>query len=441
MGATPTEPPVRSRLRQDPLSGLAIQLLQLALLGALVGLACWPLNLLDRVQGRLLTLLPAFGGGWSPTAWALMLAPLAAMPLLLLLQSRLWPAGAGSGLPQILLCLEQPERSPALLGGGATLARLCLWAIATLALLPLGREGPVVQLGAAVAMALRRRWPALLAGLSAPELMAAAGGVGLAAGFNTPLVGVLFMAEDLAGSFAARLLWPTMVMAALAALISSVGGQPEFALGELRFASLERDQMLWAVPIGLGVGLLGALFGRLLLALVARLAPAVRRRPLLTGLGLGAALAALTLISGGAGAADGQELMVALLRPSGGDLVGAPLLLARLLAPCLALGAGVPGGLIDPALSLGALVGRALGDGFGIGPLGLTLGMAACLAGATQLPLLSLVFSLRLAGDQQQLPGLLLAAVLGAYVGRLLIARPLYHQLAADLRAQLTAQA
>jgi H+/Cl- antiporter ClcA len=160
-----------------------------------------------------------------------------------------------------------------------------------------------------------------------------------------------------------------------------------------------------------------------------------------TGLALGATLALLFLLSGGAGGGDGEDLMVALLQPKGGDLVGAPLLLARLLGPALALGAGVPGGLIDPALSLGAVVGRALGDGFGIGPLGLSLGMAACLAGATQLPLVSLVFSLRLAGDQQLLPGLLLAAVLGAYVGRLLIARPLYHQLAEDLRGQLSGQA
>lgn len=440
-GAHHASPPVRSWLWQGPLPALAVQLLQLALLGGLVGLACWPLNLIDRAQGRLLAALPAFGGGWGPTSLALMLAPLAAMPLLLLLQSRLWPAGAGSGLPQTLVCLEEPERSAALIGAGPTLERLCLWAMATLALLPLGREGPVVQLGAAVAMALRRRWPALLAGLSERELMAAAGGVGLAAGFNTPLVGVLFMAEDLAGSFAARLIWPTMVMAALAALTSNLGGQPQFALGELRFNPPELDQMLWAVPIGLGVGLLGALFGRLLLSLIARLAPAVRRRPLRTGLALGAALALLFLLSGGAGGGDGEDLMVALLQPKGGDLVGAPLLLARLLGPALALGAGVPGGLIDPALSLGAVVGRALGDGFGIGPLGLSLGMAACLAGATQLPLLSLVFSLRLAGDQQLLPGLLLAAVLGAYVGRLLIARPLYHQLAADLRQQLSGPA
>ena len=56
--------------------------------------------------------------------------------------------------------------------------------------------------------------------------------------------------------------------------------------------------------------------------------------------------------------------------------------------------------------------------------------MAAALAGATQLPAMSLVFVMRLAGDQQFLPGLLMAAVLGAYSGRLLLRRPVYHALA-----------
>jgi H+/Cl- antiporter ClcA len=55
--------------------------------------------------------------------------------------------------------------------------------------------------------------------------------------------------------------------------------------------------------------------------------------------------------------------------------------------------------------------------------------MAAALAGATQLPVLSVVFTLRLAGDQQLLPGVLLAAVLGAYVSRLLMPKPIYHAL------------
>lgn len=114
----------------------------------------------------------------------------------------------------------------------------------------------------------------------------------------------------------------------------------------------------------------------------------------------------------------------------------APLaLLARLLGSAITLTAGVPGGLIDPALALGALLGRTLGAPLGIGALALALalGLLASLAGATQLPLLSLTLALRRAGDQQLLPGMLLAAVLGAGAGRLVMRRGVHHTLAATL--------
>ncbi|MFN5463846.1 MAG: chloride channel protein, partial [Cyanobacteriota bacterium] len=77
-----------------------------------------------------------------------------------------------------------------------------------------------------------------------------------------------------------------------------------------------------------------------------------------------------------------------------------------------------------------------LGEGLGIGSLAMALCMAAALAGATQLPVVSLMFSLRLMGDQQWLPGVLLAAVLGASMGRLLMPTPVYHVLAKKLEAE-----
>jgi H+/Cl- antiporter ClcA len=61
--------------------------------------------------------------------------------------------------------------------------------------------------------------------------------------------------------------------------------------------------------------------------------------------------------------------------------------------------------------------------------LGLTLGMVAGLAGATQLPVMAVLFGVRMAGDQQLLPGLLLASVIAAYVSRLVVAKPVYHAL------------
>jgi len=409
------------------------QLLQLALLGAAVGAACWPLNQLDRGQDALLHKLPAYGAAWTPVSLVLLLAPLVVMPVLLLLQARVWPGGAGSGIPQLMVCLKDPARTEELMDPAPTVQRLMLWSIATLALFPLGREGPVVHLGASVLVALRRQFPGFLGWMGEPERLAVAGASGLAAGFNTPLVAVLFLVEELIPRFTPALLWPGFVVAALAALVSGLGGQPEFAFGLLTVNVAELPQLLWAVPFGLGAGFLGALMVKLLLVLGSRCLPLARRHPLPVGFILGAGLALIALLTGGAGLGDGEALMAMLVKDGQGPFPATLSVLARLLGPGLALCAGVPGGLIDPALALGALMGRTVGNSLGIGAMGMALGMAGSLAGATQMPAVSLVFSLRLAGDQQLMPGLLMASVLGAGVGRLLMRRAVYHALTEQL--------
>jgi H+/Cl- antiporter ClcA len=90
---------------------------------------------------------------------------------------------------------------------------------------------------------------------------------------------------------------------------------------------------------------------------------------------------------------------------------------------------GIPGGLIDPAFAFGAVLGRICAGLAGLADLGTALGMAAGLAGATQLPVATVLFALRLAADQQLLPGLVVAAVVAAYVSRLLLPQPIYHAL------------
>jgi H+/Cl- antiporter ClcA len=323
-----------------------------------------------------------------------------------------------------------------LLGIRPTLQRFGLWAVATLALLPMGREGPVVHVGAAVAQALRRRFPALVPRLAPEHLLALGAGAGLAGGFNTPLVGVVFVMEEFIGRFSAVLVWPALVACAVAAAFSNLTGQPMFALGRLTADSAELVQVLWALPIGVLGGLLGALFGRLLLAFTRWAAPVVRRRPLAIGLAVGGSLSAFLLLSGGSSGGDGELLMVHLIHLGavGGAVGPGPLadwlaLALRLIGPVLTLGLGIPGGLIDPSFAFGALLGHGLAGLAGLGALGTALGMAAGLAGVTQLPVVTVLFALRLAADQQLLPGLLVSAVLAAYVSRLVLDRPIYHAL------------
>lgn len=420
-----------------PVQQLLARLTQLALLGLLVGLLCWPFNLLDRWGDQLLGLLPAFSGKpWQPLTLSLACTPLVVVPLLLLLQSKPLQRGRGSGIPQAMTSIEDPQQAPALLGLVPTLQRLMLWSLATVSLLPLGREGPVVQVGASAAFWFRRRFPRWLTDLCDADLLAVAAGAGLAGGFNTPLLGVVFVAEEFLGRFSTGLIWPALVISALAAAFSSLVGQPEFALGMLGVAPDEITQLLWAVPLGLVAGALGAVFARLLLTTTRRWRHLSTRRPLTLGLMVGGVLTLFLLLSGGASGCDGELLMTHMIEggsPTSWLLPGAlgdvVTLLVRLIAPVLALSSGIPGGLIDPSFAFGAVLGHGIGDLAMAPQLGLSLGMVAGLAGATQLPVMAVLFGMRLAGDQQLLPGLLLASVIGAFVSRLLVDKPVYHAL------------
>ncbi|MEY3767201.1 MAG: hypothetical protein RLZZ11_268, partial [Cyanobacteriota bacterium] len=212
--------------------------------------------------------------------------------------------------------------------------------------------------------------------------------------------------------------------------------EPEFALGMVGVAPDEINQLLWAVPLGLLAGGLGAVFARLLLSTTRRWRQVSLQKPLPLGLAVGGLLSLFLVVSGGASGCDGELLMThmieggsptnALLPGALGDLLT---LVLRLIAPVLALASGIPGGLIDPSFAFGAVLGHGLGDLAMAPQLGLTLGMVAGLAGATQLPVMAVLFGVRLAGDQQLLPGLLLAAVIGAYVSRAFVEKPVYHAL------------
>ena len=204
-------------------------LLPLMLLGLVIGVICIPLNEIDSISDHVLTDVFALGEGLG---WFLLL-PLVAMPLVLQLQQRWLRPGAGSGIPQADACIEDPELAPKLLGLRPLLSRLVLWSIAAGCLLPIGREGPVVFVGASAVWLMRRSLKGPLREIGMPVLLAAAGGAGLAAGFNTPLVAILFSAEDLLKRFNLPLVWSSLPVALLASLVAAYGGQPTFAYGEL----------------------------------------------------------------------------------------------------------------------------------------------------------------------------------------------------------------
>ena len=260
---------------QGRLKGVVRHFFGLVVVGVLIGLACLPLNLVDRVQSQFYALLPTTAAktwGWQGLLIALM--PLVVMPVLLLLQRGPWQAGAGSGIPSTMNSLEDPSRLPkamaaagpfnAVCCGPSPLSRCFRWD----AKVPLFNSvppwhGPVIVASALAAFTCER------------QMVAIGGGAGLAGGFNTPLLGAVFMLEELTADYAIVTIWPALVISVAAAGFSNIGGEPMFGLGVLNIAAPESEQLLMAIPIGIVCGLIGGAFNRGLVWLTKRLAPMV----------------------------------------------------------------------------------------------------------------------------------------------------------------------
>lgn len=134
---------------------------------------------------------------------------------------RLAPEAAGSGIPQVKAALANV---PIALNLRVAIVKMFSVMIALGSGLALGRQGPTVQVGAALAGQLSQWLP------TSPEyrrqLIAAGAAAGLAAGFNAPIAGVLFVVEEFLQDFSGLTLGTAILASFIGAVVSRLlGGQ------------------------------------------------------------------------------------------------------------------------------------------------------------------------------------------------------------------------
>src|SRR5262249_5118826 len=168
--------------------------------------------------------------------------------------------------------------------------------------LALGREGPSVQMGASLAhlvgVAFRRNWPDCRA------LLAAGAGAGLAAAFNAPIAGAVFVLEEVVRRFETRTAIAALGASAMAIAVSRLllGDGPDFAVAPLAFAGPQKTALFFV--LGAVAGVLAVVYNRTLLGTLA-LADRLGRWPVEVRAGLiGAAVGVLAwflpdLVGGG----------------------------------------------------------------------------------------------------------------------------------------------
>ncbi len=219
----------------------------------------------------------------------------------------------------------------------------------------IGREGPSVHLGAATGSLLGQY-------LAVPNnnvriLVACGTAAAIAASFNTPLAGVVFAMEVVMLEYTITSFIPVILAAvsATGVTIAVYGNSPVFLIPELNFHSLR--ELPFVVLLGLLCGLLATLFIRL----VAWLAAYSREWPFVVkttaaGIAVGAIGIFYPQVLG-----IGYDTVGEALAGDLGLVLLLGILLAKFAATSIAVGFGVPGGVVGPSLFLGAMAGSAMG--------------------------------------------------------------------------------
>lgn len=367
---------------------------------------------------------------------------------------RFAPNAAGSGIPQVIGALSLPpgpsQRS--LVSLVQVLWKIPLAFFGMLAGASIGREGPSVQVGAAVMLAWGDFWKRRglqLRGFHANELLAAGAAGGLAAAFNAPLAGVIFAIEELGRGTVLR--WQRLVLIGVLAagflVVAVQGNNPYF--GTFAGAPLTHGMLWWVLICAALNGALGGIFARLLGKGAAAMAPAawrawIRAHPIWTAFAMGVALALIGLATAGSVYGTGYGAAADLLSGETQHALPAGFGLAKLAATVASYWAGIPGGIFTPALTTGAGIGHHIWElaGEGVDQRVLVLvSMAAFLAAATQAPLTASVVVMEMTGSQPMLFWLLVGSLLASGVSRQFCPQPFYHLAAGRFRRQAIVEA
>ncbi len=314
--------------------------------------------------------------------------------------------------------------------------------------LSLGREGPSVQMGAYTGKAFSyiRTVFGKTGEPSAVErryLFISGASAGLAAAFNAPLAGVLFVLEELHKHFSPLLLACVMGACLAGDLVSGTifGLKPAFSFPAI--APLSFSLFPWLVALGMITAIGGDLFKRSLYAaqdLYKKMPIPDWTRPVIPMLASIPVGLFLFDASGG-----GHQLIEQLAH--GQYTIGALALLftVKLLFTALCYGAGTAGGIFLPLLACGALLGTFVGTLLCSAGLCteieivnfLILGMAACFTAVVRAPVTGAVLILEMSGNLSHLGSLVLVCLSAQITAELLRSRPVYDAL---LRRQLDAQ-
>ncbi len=273
-----------------------------------------------------------------------------------------------------------------------------------------GREGPSIHLGAAC--------HGFIAGLlslprSSQRILVSCGvSAAIAASFNTPLAGVIFSMEVIMAEYSVSSFIPVILAAVSATGIMQwfFGAEPAFHIPQVHLHSLLELPAI--LILGGVIGLLAVLF----IGLTKKTTQLGFRLPLFLRISLAGVIVGFIGIFLPETMGIGYDTINSTLTEGGAPGFFCALVMAKIIATALAIGLGIPAGLIGPTIVIGAATGMLYGlVGQLLWPGGMSdpafyavIGMGAMMAATLHAPLAALAAIIELTSNPHIImPGML----------------------------------
>ena len=354
--------------------------------------------------------------------------------LVVWLTTRFFVGAQGSGIPQVIAATRlarQGKPINRLVSLRIAFAKISLGTLALTGGFSAGREGPSVQVAASIMHFFHRFLPNARI-VRSEDLILAGGAAGIAAAFNTPLAGIAFAVEELGRKLETRtsgVLLSTIILSGMVA-IALQGNYNYF--GHFGIQDINHDIVVPALVIGIGCGLLGGLFSRMLLWPQRHPHLIIwqwrRLHPVWFAGICGFVVAILGWLSGGMSFGSGYGITSQVIVS---DVVlpwHAPI--TRFLATVVTYFSGIPGGIFAPSLAVGAAVGANTAELFHLAAQPtIALCMVGFLAAVTQSPITSAIIVMEMIDSHSMVISLMAVALIAKAVSSRM-GPELYQQLA-----------
>ncbi|MCY6369103.1 ClC family H(+)/Cl(-) exchange transporter [Clostridium ganghwense] len=265
------------------------------------------------------------------------------------------PMATGSGIPQVEGILLRKMDMNWL---NVVVKKFIGGVLALAAGLSLGREGPSVQMGAAIGQGYSRGFKRVK--IEEKFLITSGASAGLAAAFNAPLAGVIFALEEVHKNFSPLVLISAMSASLTADFIAKqfFGLKPVFDFHEL--SALPLRYYAYLIVLGIIIGIFGVAFNKALTKTQDMYASlkwlSVEFRPIIPFIIAGIIGLTNPKLLGG-----GHELIMELTKSNFTIAMLLLFLAIKFFFTMISYGSGVPGGIFLPLLVIGALTGNIYG--------------------------------------------------------------------------------